>query len=111
MAIGEVGLDYWIVKEESKREIQREIFRSFIQLSKELGLPLNVHSRSAGRHAVSVLLEAGADKVQLHAFDGKAIGGHAGSGGGLFLFHPTVRGSVRTKAEAGKKPAAFLPSD
>jgi TatD DNase family protein len=70
-AIGEVGLDYWIVKSEPDREIQREIFRGFIELSKELGLPLNVHSRSAGRHAIAVLLEASAAKVQLHAFDGK----------------------------------------
>lgn len=70
-AIGEVGLDYWMIKEEEDREIQREIFRSFIELSKELDLPVNVHSRSAGKHAVAVLLESGASRVQLHAFDGK----------------------------------------
>jgi TatD DNase family protein len=70
-AIGEVGLDYWVIQNQSDREIQREIFRGFIELSKELNLPLNVHSRSAGRHAVSVLLESAAVKVQLHAFDGR----------------------------------------
>jgi TatD DNase family protein len=70
-AIGEVGLDYWMVKDEADRETQRAIFRSFIELSKELDLPLNVHSRSAGRHAVSLLLECSAPRVQLHAFDGK----------------------------------------
>lgn len=71
-AIGEVGLDYWKVKEEADREVQREIFGKFIALSLELDLPLNAHSRSAGRHAVALLLEHGARKVQLHAFDGKA---------------------------------------
>ena len=71
-AIGEVGLDFWIVKEESGKEIQKEIFKSFINLAKELDLPLNVHSRSAGRHAVALLLECSAARVQLHAFDGKA---------------------------------------
>ena len=70
-AIGEVGLDYWIVKDEPEREIQREIFRGFVGLSKELDLPLNVHSRSAGRHAVALLLESSASRVHLHAFDGK----------------------------------------
>jgi TatD DNase family protein len=71
-AIGEVGLDYWLIKEESEREIQRKIFGIFIELSKELNLPLNVHSRSAGKHAVDFLLQHSADRVQLHAFDGKA---------------------------------------
>ncbi|UCH98520.1 MAG: TatD family hydrolase [Candidatus Aminicenantes bacterium] len=72
VAVGEVGLDYWVVKEESQKELQREIFARFIDLSLELDLPLNVHSRSAGRHVVSMLLERGARRVQLHAFDGKA---------------------------------------
>jgi TatD DNase family protein len=72
VAIGEVGLDYWAVKEEPDKELQREIFRRFIDLALELNLPLNVHSRSAGRHVVAMLLERGARKVQLHAFDGKA---------------------------------------
>lgn len=70
-AIGEVGLDFWIAREEEDREMQREVFRRFIQLGSILDLPVNVHSRSAGRHAVAALLENNAVKVQLHAFDGK----------------------------------------
>ncbi len=72
VAIGEVGLDYWIVKEDSEKELQQEIFKIFIELSKELDLPLNVHSRSAGRQAIALLLENDTTRVQLHAFDGKA---------------------------------------
>jgi TatD DNase family protein len=72
VAIGEVGLDFWVVKEESERDLQKEILKGFINLSNELDLPLNIHSRSAGRHAVALLLENGATRVQMHAFDGKA---------------------------------------
>ncbi len=72
VAIGEVGLDFWAVKEEPQKELQKEILKGFISLSQELDLPLNVHSRSAGRHAVALLLENGAARVQMHAFDGKA---------------------------------------
>ena len=32
IAIGEVGLDYWKVQNETDREIQREIFKRFIEL-------------------------------------------------------------------------------
>jgi TatD DNase family protein len=71
VAIGEVGLDYWAVKDAADRSKQRDIFSMFISLSNELGLPLNIHSRSAGRHAVGMLLERGACQVHLHAFDGK----------------------------------------
>ncbi len=70
-AIGEVGLDFWMVKSGEERNIQREIFTTFIDLALELDLPLNVHSRSAGRHAVELLLTRGARRVQMHAFDGK----------------------------------------
>ena len=71
VAIGEVGLDFWAVRDEEAQAVQRRIFADFIDLAGELDLPLNVHSRSAGRHAVALLLERGASRVQLHAFDGK----------------------------------------
>jgi TatD DNase family protein len=72
VAIGEVGLDYWIVKEEEQRDLQREILRGFVDVSRELDLPLNVHSRSAGRQTIDLLLNMNAAKVHMHAFDGKA---------------------------------------
>jgi TatD DNase family protein len=87
-AIGEVGLDRWLVTEERDREVQREIFTGFIRLSKELDLPLNVHSRSAGRHAVALLLASGAIRVQLHAFDGKATAALPAVEAGFFFSVP-----------------------
>lgn len=70
-AIGEIGLDFWVVKEADRRSLQEEIFCDFISLSLELDLPMNVHSRSAGRRVIELLIENGARRVQLHAFDGK----------------------------------------
>ena len=78
VALGEVGLDRWITKRVPESEQARleqrqlELFVRFIDLALELDLPLNVHSRSAGRQTIAVLLERGARRVQLHAFDGKA---------------------------------------
>jgi TatD DNase family protein len=87
-AIGEVGLDHWVVKEEADRERQRDILRGFIRLAGEVDLPLNVHSRSAGRHAVALLLECGATRVQLHAFDGRASAAWPAVEAGYFFSIP-----------------------
>jgi TatD DNase family protein len=108
-AIGEVGLDYWIIKEESEREIQRVIFRSFIDLSKELALPLNVHSRSAGRPAVFVLLESAATRVQLHAFDGKVSAAMPGVNAGYFFsIPPSIVRSEQKRKLVQKLPLSSL---
>jgi len=88
VAIGEVGLDFWVVKEEPQKELQKEIFKGFISLSNELDLPLNIHSRSAGRHAVALLLDNGAARVQMHAFDGKASAALPAVEAGFFFSIP-----------------------
>lgn len=88
VAVGEVGLDFWMVKTGAEREIQRDIFSGFIDLARELDLPLNVHSRSAGRHAVDLLIARGARKVQMHAFDGKITAARPGLEAGYYFSIP-----------------------
>ena len=88
IAIGEVGLDHWKVQDEAEREVQREIFRGFVRLSSETRLPLNVHSRSAGRPTIELLLENGAKRVLLHAFDGRAATAMPAVEAGFFFSVP-----------------------
>jgi len=87
-AIGEVGLDYWAIRDETGKGRQREIFAGFIDLALETGLVLNVHSRSAGRHAIDMLLAKGAGRVQMHAFDGRAASAMAAVEAGYFFSIP-----------------------
>lgn len=103
VAIGEVGLDYWTIKEESDRELQREIFCGFIDLSLDLDLPLNVHSRSAGRYAVELLLDHGARKVLLYAFDGKAASALPAVEAGYFFSIPPAVIRSRQKQKLVKQ--------
>lgn len=103
VAIGEVGLDYWIVKEESEKALQRDIFGMFVDLSLELDLPLNVHARSAGRHAVAFLLERGARKVLMHAFDGKASAALPAVEAGYFFSIPSSVVRSRQKQKLVKR--------
>ncbi len=109
VAIGEVGLDYWIIKTDSQRAVQGEIFKRFIELSLELNLPINVHSRSAGRQAVSLLLAGGAKKVQLHAFDGRAMAAlEAVEAGYYFSVPPSVVRSRQKQKLVGHLPLSCL---
>ena len=90
-AIGEVGLDYWWVKDPERRRVQGALLEEMAALSLELGLPLNVHSRSAGHYTVDLLVAAGAKRVLMHAFDGKASHAvRAAEAGYLFSVPPSV---------------------
>ena len=88
VAIGEVGLDLWKIQDSAEREIQRAIFGALIELAIELNLPLNVHSRSAGRQTIDLLLEKGAKRVQMHAFDGRAAKALPGVEAGFYFSVP-----------------------
>lgn len=70
--IGEVGLDYRVVESEERRLKQRAFLSQMVQLSIDLSLPLNVHCRSAGHYTLDLLANCKAQKVLMHAFDGKA---------------------------------------
>jgi len=109
VAIGEVGLDYWMVQKEAQLELQREIFSGFIALAKELDLPLNVHSRSAGRQAIALLIANGATRVHLHAFDGRAATAlPAVEAGYFFSVPPSVVRSEQKQKLVRRLPLSCL---
>jgi TatD DNase family protein len=109
VAIGEVGLDYWKVQEEGDRELQRQIFGGFVNLALELDLPLNIHSRAAGRPTIEFLLEHGAKRVQLHAFDGRAAKAMpAVEAGYYFSVPPSIVRSVQKQKLIRRLPLECL---
>ncbi|MFZ6017626.1 MAG: YchF/TatD family DNA exonuclease [Nitrospirota bacterium] len=68
VAIGETGIDYHY--ENSPREIQRDVFRRHLALSKETGLPAVIHSREAKKDTLEIIRESGISKGVLHCFSG-----------------------------------------
>ena len=72
VAIGEIGLDHYIIRDHKERACQESCFRQLIELAKEFNLPIQIHSRSAGKKALDVLDSCGAREVHMHAFDGKS---------------------------------------
>jgi len=70
VAIGEVGLDYFLIRSSILREVQRQNFVKWVILASKLDLPLVIHSRRAGRIVVNILSRLNYSKIILHAFDG-----------------------------------------
>ncbi|MBD3389166.1 MAG: YchF/TatD family DNA exonuclease [Candidatus Altiarchaeales archaeon] len=69
VGLGEVGLDYYWVKNEEEREVERRHFREFIELSRDLKLPLVVHSRDAEGDCINIL-EGCKSRAMMHCFSG-----------------------------------------
>ena len=72
VAVGETGLDFY--RDYVAYDIQEKSFRAHIQLAKDVGLPLIIHSRAAEKRVLEVLEEEGAQDVGgvLHCFAGNA---------------------------------------
>jgi TatD DNase family protein len=67
VAIGETGLDYY--RDRSPREAQRRAFEFQIDLARELGKPLVIHTREADDDTLAMLREQAAGlRVILHCF-------------------------------------------
>jgi TatD DNase family protein len=109
IGIGEVGLDLWKIQDAEEREIQREIFCQLVDLAIELDLPLNVHSRSAGRQTIELLLGRGAGRVQMHAFDGRAAKAMSGVEAGYFFsVPPSIVRSIQKQKLVRRLPLSCL---
>jgi TatD DNase family protein len=67
LAIGETGLDYY--RDRSPRDAQRRAFDFQIELARELGKPLVIHTREATEDTLSVLdAQASGLSVVMHCF-------------------------------------------
>ena len=61
VAIGEIGLDYHY--DEPSRELQHKWFKAQMNLARELGLPIVIHSRDAAQDTVNLMKEAHAEEI------------------------------------------------
>jgi len=69
VALGETGLDYYYDK--SSADLQKEIFRKFLQMSNAVSKPVILHSRDAGEDILSVLMAQRPEPLGvMHCFQG-----------------------------------------
>jgi len=68
VAISEIGLDYYWVKDESQRIREKDLFRKMLWLADELSLPVIIHSREAANDTMTILSEFRQLRVILHGY-------------------------------------------
>jgi len=73
VGVGEIGLDYWLKdarKDADKRELQKRVFKSLLEIAKENGKPAVIHSRGAWKDCFDIAKEAKIEKAVFHWFTG-----------------------------------------
>ena len=72
VAVGEIGLDYYWDKE--SRDCQKKWFITQLDMAKETGLPVNIHSRDAAQETFEIMKKehAGTTGGVIHCFSSSA---------------------------------------
>lgn len=63
VAIGEIGLDYYWEKEKEAQKLQQYWFARQMELARELGLPVIIHSRDAAEDTMRIMQECRAREI------------------------------------------------
>lgn len=70
VGIGEVGLDFYWIKDKDRQKKEEERFKEIIWLANKLKIPLNVHTRDAETKSVNILIKTAKVPVVLHSYGG-----------------------------------------
>ena len=73
VAIGEIGLDYWhkqVRKDKAQSDRQMEFYARQLELSRDLDLPVSIHSRGAWRDCVKLAIKYGSGRGVFHWYSG-----------------------------------------
>jgi len=91
VGIGEVGLDFTpriCAGGDADKESQRDVLKRQADVAHLFDLPLNVHSRSAGKPTIMHLKDIGVKNALMHAFDGNAKAAKLGCDQGYYFSIP-----------------------
>jgi TatD DNase family protein len=103
VAVGEIGLDYYWVKEAEKRELEKEQFTKLLKLAKEYDMPVVIHSRDAESDALELLEQNDIKKAIMHCFSGNMTQAERAIAQGYLISIPTNLLKSKQKQKFAKK--------
>jgi len=113
VGIGEIGLDYHWIRDPKKIKRTKEIFVEFLELAKELDLPVVLHLRGTGSEAIEEGLKIVSDedikKAVFHCFTGKPLLADQICKEGYYVSLPTIIARSKSMRKVAKRiPISLL---
>lgn len=100
-AVGEVGPDFFRVKEARGREKQLQVLLQYLRLAEELSLPLVIHAREAEQEAYNVVKNSKVNVI-FHCFSGSVDVMKKITETGFYISIPTLVAYVRPHQDLAK---------
>ena len=109
VAFGEAGLDYHY--DRSPREVQRSLFRKWLNAAREEDLPVVIHTRDAESDTLDILREVGVEPgdIVIHCFTGTVDFAKECLALGCYISIPGI--VTFKKAEEVREVARIVPDD
>ena len=109
VAIGEIGLDYYHVKDEDQRELQKEVFKMYLKAAEEYSLPVIIHARNAALDVLDILedfrkTELFRGDIVLHCFEASVKNIQRALGLGCYFTIPASVERHTAKYSPGAEP-------
>lgn len=97
VGIGEIGLDYGKVMDTVPIERQKHVFSSFLDLAKDLHMPVSIHSREALADVLQILTDKGIVMAHIHFFEGNTQQAKELEKRGYMISVPPFQSTKRSK--------------
>ncbi|MCD6226490.1 MAG: TatD family hydrolase [Candidatus Aenigmarchaeota archaeon] len=109
VAIGEIGLDYHWIKDKKTNERTKRVFIEFLDIAKQLNLPVILHLRKAAQEGFDIITNNDIKKAVFHCYAGNLTLAKEIIEQGYYISISTnLMGSKNTKKIAKKFPLENL---
>ncbi len=114
IAIGEIGIDHYFIKEKELYPLQEKVFKKMLELAQQLNLPVNLHIKGAEKLIFDILPNYSLSNVNIHWYSGPELYLKSGIDRGYyFSITPAISYSsaVRKTVEYIDKEHLLVESD